>query len=120
MGTRSTIWYKDKDENKYKGVYCHWDGYPSYNGKLLLENYNSFKKIKKLISYGSISSLNSTIETCEFYCRDRGEEMNIYEMDLRGNIDGYFEAYNYLFDGKWYLFDDNNELIELTKEMVKE
>ncbi len=27
-----------------KSIYCHWDGYPSNNGKILLEHYNSQEK----------------------------------------------------------------------------
>ena len=72
----STIWLKDK--NSYKGVYCHWDGHLSNNGKLLLENYNTLEKVKELISLGFISSLNTTIENCVFYNRDRDEDFVNY------------------------------------------
>lgn len=64
MATRSTIWYKDIDSNNYKGVYCHWGGYPSNNGKLLLENYNSLEKVKELVSLGFLSSLREDIKSC--------------------------------------------------------
>lgn len=38
MGTRSAIVLK-REDGKYQGIYCHWDGYPSNNGKILFENY---------------------------------------------------------------------------------
>jgi hypothetical protein len=57
MATRSTIVKKNED-GSYTGIYCHWDGYPSHNGKILLENYNSQEKVDSLIALGNISSLN--------------------------------------------------------------
>lgn len=42
-------------------IYCHWDGYPSNNGKLLLENWMSAKKVRALMALGDLSSLGSII-----------------------------------------------------------
>lgn len=39
MATRSYIFVK-KGES-YKGIYCHFNGYPSRVGRILLKNYNS-------------------------------------------------------------------------------
>jgi hypothetical protein len=60
MATRSTISIKEGD--KFKTIYCHWDGYPSNNGKILLEHYQDEEKVKKLISLGDISSLAPLVE----------------------------------------------------------
>lgn len=72
-------------------IYCHWDGYPSHNGKLLLENYNTPEKVDALINMGSISILDKSMEAPEghtfdtpvdgytiFYHRDRGEKKQIH------------------------------------------
>ena len=119
MATRSTIWLKD--ENSYKGVYCHWDGYLSYNGKLLLENYNTLEKVKELISFGSMSSLNTTIEKCVFYNRDREEDFDDYEVYSLEEMEEFLEEYNYIFqDNIWYVLDDSEELVELTQEYISE
>ena len=119
MSTRSTIWLKDK--NSYKGVYCHWDGYLSNNGKLLLENYNTLEKIKELISFGSMSSLNTTIEKCVFYNRDREEDFDDYEVYSLEEMEEFLEEYNYIFqDNKWYVLDNSEELVELTQEYISE
>lgn len=56
MATRSFIG-KRNDDGTITGVYCHWDGYPEWNGKMLVENYNTFWDVVKLINLGSISSL---------------------------------------------------------------
>lgn len=63
MATRSTISIMAKKGKKEKGltIYCHWDGYPQYNGNILLEHYQNADKIKELISLGDISSLREKI-----------------------------------------------------------
>lgn len=119
MATRSTIWYKDEETNTYKGIYCHWDGYPSNNGVLLLNNYNSLEAVKELVSMGCVSSLGKDIDTCEFYHRDRNEDLDIYETNSKDDICDYFEEYTYLFEnGKWYIHDyETDEYIELTLDI---
>lgn len=88
MGTRSRIAVQLPD-GLFQSVYCHWDGYPSWNGRLLQEHYNSFARAKRLISMGGISSLGKRIGrkhdfegkapagTTTFYARDRGEDLEV-------------------------------------------
>ncbi len=67
MATRSRIGMV-KSDGKIVSVYCHWDGYPSHVGKLLLEDYNTLEKVAELLSHGSISSLYERIgEKHDFY-----------------------------------------------------
>ena len=63
MGTRSTI--AMREENGYIGIGCHWDGYPSNNGKILLENYMDVAKVKALMALGDISSLKPEVAPSE-------------------------------------------------------
>jgi len=119
MGTRSTIAYYENGE--IFQVYCHWDGYLSGNGKTLVTNYNSLEKIKELFSYGDMSSLDNTIDECQFYASDRNEPLEkprvvkkevskINEISLDDLPDR--QEYDYLFfDGKWFWFltDDDCE-----------
>ena len=60
MVTRSTIGVLNTD-GSVTAVYCHWDGYPEHNGKILMENYTTEEKVRELIGLGSISSLGSKI-----------------------------------------------------------
>lgn len=60
MGTPSSIAVRNED-NTITAVYCNWDGYPGYVGKMLFNHYNGEEKIRELISYGSISSLRPEI-----------------------------------------------------------
>jgi len=56
MATRSTIAIRNAD-NTVTAIYCHWDGYLSYNGKILFENYNTEEKVRELIALGDLSVL---------------------------------------------------------------
>ena len=85
MGTRSAIGIEHHN-GKIEAVYCHWDGYISNNGKILLNNYDRDKTLT-LMTMGEVSSLKSEIgekhdfddrseetkDWCKFYRRDRGE-----------------------------------------------
>lgn len=117
MATRSTITLSLPDS--YDSIYCHWDGAPSYNGKMLLEHYNTEEKVKELIALGSISSLNKYVKPAEgdkhSYChpaknvtvayhRDRGEGLVISKYHALYSIYEEGEEYNYMFeDGEWYI-----------------
>ncbi len=132
MATRSTIALEFAD-GTVQQVYCHWDGYLSNNGEILLKNYKDPFKLRDLIDLGDISSLGPEIgEKHEFdiqakygtpeylaeqrvrqgittfYGRDRGEtgiEARKFKdyADYRENAQ--FEEYNYCLrkDGNWYV-----------------
>jgi hypothetical protein len=136
MATRSRIGIKNVD-GSVTAVYCHWDGYLSYVGKLLFEVYNTEEKIRELLSYGNISSLTDTIgEKHEFHCshpygsaeyeahakittfygRDRGEQgQAAYTYISEHEYRLHREQYTYLFqDGAWtYLA--GNRWVKLTE-----
>jgi hypothetical protein len=121
MATRSTISLEFAD-GTIGQVYCHWDGYLSHNGKILLENYSDPFKLRDLIDLGNLSSLRPTIGTkhpfsmfeanmtqdefynlyrdmCTFYGRDRGEgqtDATYYTEYLHFLVDGEFEEYDYI------------------------
>lgn len=83
MSTRSFI--ARKTDIGYEGVYCHWNGYLDYNGRMLLEEYSDSEKLKLLLSFGDMSVLGSEIgekhdfndnakgTVTTYYGRDRGE-----------------------------------------------
>ena len=54
MGTRSRIGIQLKDDSVLS-VYHHWDGYPEWLGKTLVERYNSKEKASELIDGGDMS-----------------------------------------------------------------
>jgi len=72
MSTRSFIGMVNRDLT-ITSVYCHWDGYVEYNGKMLLQHYNTPAKVRKLLHKGDFSSLQKNISDIQYYV-DRGDE----------------------------------------------
>lgn len=134
MATRSTIGIINLD-NTVTAVYCHWDGYPEHNGKILVENYTTDAQVRELIGFGDISSLAGKIGEqhpfskyelkdgevyneelyagwTTFYGRDRGES-NVAPRTFADSTEftrEFGEEYNYLFvGGTWYVNDHGHE-----------
>ena len=62
MSTNALIVRENADDT-YDALYVHYDGYPEYLGKTLLENYNSLEHVNALMELqGSIDFLETTIE----------------------------------------------------------
>jgi hypothetical protein len=116
MATRSTIAI-EHDNGSIQQIYCHWDGYPEHNGKILTQSYIDSKKLQELIDMGDMSSLDSTLDTCKFYSRDMGEDFETVKARLYYNRADLFEnsqsqEFNYLLsaDGDWLVsFDDERD-----------
>jgi len=123
MSTRSRIVIQI-EENVYRSVYCHFDGYVDGVGHTLLEHYRDVEKVKSLIELGGISVLGKDIDCPEghdfenqvvgktvFYCRDRGEELRVKEDSSVEELvksckdSGGEFLYIYGLDGKWMYMD---------------
>ena len=72
MATRSLIGI-NLNNGITKVIYCHWDGYPENNGKILMENYTSPSAVFDLMELGDLSSLDLTPAKCTAYHRDKFE-----------------------------------------------
>jgi len=132
MATRSTISIKTT-KNGGKTIYCHWDGYPANNGKILKTAYNTKEKVMELIALGNLSILNENIgekigfdgfdsrktPQCLAYGRDR-EEKGQKARTFKG-LPTEKQQWNYLFDnGKWFVAeDDSNKFVPLTDTIIK-
>ena len=111
MGTRSRIGIQLKDDS-ILSVYCHWDGYPSYNGRILRDNYNTVDKVRELIDGGNISALhtnagwnNETLpKTGPLYYTMRGESIDSNEPELSKNQSAYPETADDCGEEYAYLF----------------
>ena len=55
MATRSRIGIQLSDES-ILSVYHHWDGYPTWLGRILKTHYNTKEKVAELIDGGDMSS----------------------------------------------------------------
>jgi len=106
MATRSTIALEYADGTVGQ-IYCHWDGYLEHNGKILQQYYTDPFKVRELLDGGDTSTLDNTVEGCNFYTQ-RGEALNPQRMfkdyaEYLREMQG--EEYNYILrrDGKWYV-----------------
>jgi hypothetical protein len=144
MGTRSRIGVMHGD--KVKSIYCHWDGYLDFNGRILQEHYDS-ARANHLVALGDLSSLRANIgeehafsqfelpaeeveayktlteDWCTFYGRDRGEKGT--EWKVATTFDEFLEQcdnsgaeYYYIMkDGVWYC-GDTYESTPLSKKLT--
>ena len=111
MGTRSRIGIQLKD-NSVLSVYCHYDGYPAFNGRILRDNFDTVEKVRNLIDGGNMSCTwtnagwnNETLPECgPLHYTMRGESIEDNAPELNKNKSEYLktaddcgEEYAYLF-----------------------
>ena len=106
MSTRSEIAVEYSD-GSIKSIYCHSDGYLSYNGVILNENYDTLELANSIIEQGDCSILKQTIDESRFYNTWRNENTkaktftNEYAF-MSHFANDIFAEYIYLFkNGKW-------------------
>lgn len=105
MGTRSRVGIMEN--GLCKSVYCHYDGYLEYTGKVLFERWGS-ETVNQLLERGDNSGIQETVEEMNFYA-DRGEEDVSYEVDASfgdflDRVDRCCgEWYYVLKDDVWYV-----------------
>ena len=88
MGTRSNIAY-ERPNGQVVVAYCHYDGYPEYNGVILNENYDTPKQAEELANQGYFSGLKPTLKE---------------SLEGRANQDPpmiYHSLHSYLNDIQW-------------------
>jgi hypothetical protein len=98
-----------------KSVYCHYDGYLDYAGRILLSHYDS-TAANMLIARGDNSGVKETLEEMNFY-EDReaqGEDVNEFLQSTPWTVAHSFEEfleqvngchgeyYYVMRDGVWY------------------
>ena len=104
MGTRSRVGVMHG--TVCKSVYCHYDGYLDYTGKLLLANYDS-AKANELVARGDNSGVQVTVNAMNFY-GERGETgvewltAQTFEEFLEQVHGCGCEYYYIMRDGVWY------------------
>ena len=119
MATRSRIGIQLKD-NSVLSVYHHWDGYPSWLGRILTTHYNSRELASDLIDGGDMSSCWSDSiwgedlsegEYAPEYYSARGEDCppryddDIFDFLDKKNNEEY--AYIWTVNNKWVCTDMN-------------
>ena len=134
MGTRSRIGIQLQD-NSVLSVYCHYDGYPEFNGRVLRDNYDTIEKVRQLIDGGDMSCTwtnagwnNETLpESGPLHYTARGESLesnaprydeSIFDFLDKKNNEEY--AYIWTVNNEWkcldmHSFDDSKspEVVEI-------
>jgi len=104
MGTRSRV--AVMDGTLFKSVYCHYDGYLEYTGRILHDHWD-LVRANLLVGLGDNSGVKETVEEMNFY-KDRGESDVSYQTahtfeEFLEQVDGCFAEYYYVMrDGVWY------------------
>ena len=140
MSTRSLIGIQ-RDKDKFECIYCHSDGYLSYNGAMLLDHYSDKEKVEKLLKLGSISLLERKLEpnpeqehsfcfnkrqedVVVAYTRDRGDEMEpSVTLSLDKMSDYGWIEYSYFLDldNKWkYIKNPDKTIRDVKEDLDKE
>ncbi len=136
MSTRSFI-CKEQPDGSYYGVYCHSDGYLTYNGAMLLDHYSDAQKVDELLSFGDLSSLNEKIypdptrphsfdfnerqeDVCVFYGRDRGEADTQAKILTPEIINNSWCEYMYVFgqDDVWRYCELSHEQAPTKEDLI--
>jgi len=121
-----------QEDGTILSIYSHSDGYPSYQGDILLKHWQDPEKIKSMLAEGDMSMLGEELgekhpfqpdyndpngvdtweatygTMCRFYARDRGDGgtkalESVNERALISLANNGYEEFVYLWkDGKWY------------------
>ena len=124
MSTKSLI-AKRIGEDRYRTIYCHLDGFPTYNGAMLVDHYSTEELVDRLMELGDLSVLKEKadpdprrVHKFEYsmrqsgvtvaYGRDRGEkntqakEFTFEELSAPGNWADFIYVYD--LDHTWKYF----------------
>lgn len=113
MGTRSRVAVMHGDV--CKSVYCHYDGYLDYTGRILLSHYDS-TAANALIARGDNSGVKEILEEMNFYEDREAEGEDVEEFvnstpwavahsfeEFLDQVQGCHGEYYYVMrDGVWY------------------
>jgi hypothetical protein len=105
MATRSRIGIMLPDESVLS-AYSHWDGYPSWMGRILKTHYNTKEKVAELIDGGDMSTPWGDNKSAEYYSA-RGEDcpprLDANKYDYLAEGEEY--AYLYTLNDEWVCYD---------------
>ena len=108
MGTASMIGIYNKKDGTVTASYCHYDGYLAYNGRILVENYNTQYDAEMVAKGGYMSSLKSD------YLETRQDAVHDEPAIIYDSVDVFLKCgdnhagadYLYLFDGEVWFYTD--------------
>lgn len=119
MSTHSRIGIINKD-GSIESIYCHFDGYYSHMGAILLKHFNSQKKARALIALGELDSIDKeTGKPNADWTPLVGRPKSVFSTDLI-DFRKVEDEFNYLYDvndGKWLV--KHPAYIPLTQKVIE-
>ena len=112
MATRSFI-CRLLPDNSVTGIYCHFDGYPDWVGKILEEHYTDPEVVDGLLALGDLSELGNNLTETVAYHRDRGDDLEpnrVYSSIIDAVSDAHHDmgaeyVYVYAPSDGWAVFE---------------
>ena len=113
MATSSRIGLQLSDDS-IVSVYCHYDGYPAWNGRVLRDHYDTIEKVRELIDGGDMSCTrtnagwnNETLpEVGPLYYSARGEDCPPRHDETMTEFFKNGEEFGYIYqNGEWFCYD---------------
>ena len=113
MATRSRIGLQLSDDS-IVSVYCHYDGYPAHNGRVLRTHFDTIEKVRELIDGGDMSCTrtnagwnNETLpEVGPLYYSTRGEDCPPRHDETMTEFFKNGEEFGYIYqNGEWFRYD---------------
>ena len=124
MGTSCRIailyYVDDHDEEHYRSIHCHFDGYLLTTGTRLLKHYNNYKDALLLVSLGDIRGLCDTVEETFLEKYDNTtyrDELGILDLLNTWNTAGETNLYVFAYD-KWWWYDNNKKQFRKLKKII--
>ena len=127
MATRSRIGIQLSDDS-ILSVYHHWDGYPTWLGRILKSHYNTKEKVAELLDGGDMSSCwtddiwGKKLPVGEYapeYYSARGEDCPPRYDNSVEDFLANGEEYSYIFrDGEWVCYN-MNEFNDMPPELTE-
>lgn len=119
MSTNSNIAIQTEND-QYVSIYCHWDGYPSYNGVMLKRHYNDRKTVEELVKMGNIAMLKETIKKTYITAYKAKSEQACTctksELFSHHGWNGQEYIYIYNLNGEWEAYKEQYEPSKETYE----
>ena len=124
MATRALIGYLD-DSKKLTSTYNHYDGYPDYLGKILLNHFDDDTAAEGVAMKGYISNIDEdgTINSKYDEAADTeilDEESFSAAMQIGGKVNEYGGDYGYIWFNKQWNTIKNNGIEGMAKQIVEE
>jgi len=110
MSTRSFIGYQH-NVGEFRGMYCHYDGYPSHVGAILAKHHSSFESLCEIVYGGQIRNFDNDGTIVRF--GDEGDDNPESFVNLAEVLNDVYD-YAYLFDqgeNRWRCFERNRDLL---------